>query len=128
MSKGHGRSFSFLAPNSTVRVKIEIRDLVTDQLLTPDKILNAKFTSMWKEWPNRKNAFTDMNFSKSLLNESIVNGTIVFTSPPEEGFYIAEFRFQADVGGEIMEGTGNIFFELKKYMIWAELSSAGEDN
>ena len=124
-----GDTFSFLAPNSTVRVKLEIRDMLSDELLNSSQILNAKFTEMWKEWPERKNAFTDMtNFNKAMLNESIQGDTIVFTSPPEEGFYHAEFRFQADVSGTVMKGTGSIFFELKKYMIWADLQSVSEDN
>jgi hypothetical protein len=124
-----GDSFSFLAPNSTVRVKLEIRDIATDELLSAGSILNAKFTSMWKEWPERKNAFSEMSgFSKTLLNESVQNATIVFNSPPEEGFYSAEFRFQANLSGETAEGTGTIFFELKKYMIWAQLSSMSQGN
>ena len=124
-----GDSFSFFAPNSTVRVKLEIRDMLTDELLAADKILNARFTEMWKEWPERKNALTEMaGFDKSKLNESTDGDKIVFISPPEEGFYMAEFRFSANVSGTIMEGTGNIFFELKKYMIWAQLQSVGEDS
>lgn len=124
-----GDSFSFFAPNSTVRVKLEIRNLATDELLQSGDILNAKFTEMWKEWPESKNALTEMSgFNKTTLNESMDGDTIVFTSPPEEGFYMAEFRFQANMSGEILEGTGNIFFELKKYMIWADLDSVGEGN
>ncbi len=123
-----GSSFSFFAPNSTMRVKLEVRDMLTDQLLPAENIINAKFTEMWKEWPERKNVFKDMSaFTKSDLNESIVNNTIVFTSPPEEGFYTAEFRFKANVSGTMMDGTGTIFFELKKYMIWADLDVAGEE-
>ncbi|MBN2330241.1 MAG: hypothetical protein JXC85_00325 [Candidatus Aenigmarchaeota archaeon] len=123
-----GDKFSFFAPNSTVRVKIEIRDMVTDQLLSASSIINAKFTEMWKEWPERKNAFKDMSFSKAILNETMDGDKIVFTSPPEEGFYTAKFRFIANVGGQPIEGTGIIFFELKKYMVWANLESIGEDN
>ncbi len=124
-----GDSFSFFAPNSTVRVKLEIRNMVTDELLQASDIMDARFTEMWKEWPNRKNALTDMaGFDKTTLNESIEGDTIVFTSPPEEGFYMAEFRFRANVSGQVLEGTGNIFFELKKYLIWADLDSMSEGN
>jgi hypothetical protein len=120
-----GDAFSFFGPNSTVRIKIEIRDLATDQLLSADKILNARFTEMWKEWPERRNVFNGevTGFNKSMLNESIENSTIVFTSPPEEGFYSAKFRFVANLNGTPVEGTGLIFFELKKYMIWGNLQS-----
>lgn len=123
-----GDSFSFFAPNSTVRVKLEIRDMVTDELLNSSAILDAKITEMWREWPTRKNALTEMNFNKTQLNESLSGDKLIFTSPPEEGFYVANFRFKANVLGTITDGTGMIFFELKKYMIWAELDSASEDN
>jgi|GEM_PF-1152367 len=123
-----GDSFSFFAPNSTVRVKLEIRDMVTDELLNGSDILDARITEMWKEWPTRKNALKEMNFNKSQLNESLSGDKIIFTSPPEEGFYVAKFRFKADLDGTITEGTGMIFFELKKYMIWGDLESASEGN
>jgi hypothetical protein len=123
-----GDSFSFFSPNSTVRVKIDIRDMVTDELLNTSAILDVKITEMWREWPTRKNALTEMSFNKTQLNESLSGDKLTFTSPPEEGFYVANFRFKANVLGTITEGTGMIFFELKKYMIWAELSSAGEGN
>jgi len=123
-----GDSFSFFGPNSTVRVKLEIRDMVTDELLSSGAILDAKITEMWREWPTRKNALTEMNFNKTQLNESLSGDKITFTSPPEEGFYTANFRFKANVGGTPTDGTGMLFFELKKYMIWADLQSASEDN
>ena len=42
--------------------------------------------------------------------------------------YHAKFRFKASFSGTVEEGTGDMFFDLKKYMIWADLQSSGEGN
>jgi hypothetical protein len=120
-----GDDFSFLAPNSTVRIKLKIRDLVTDQELSADNITNAKIIELYKVFPSFKDVLANSTLRNS-LNESIANGTISFTSPSDEGFYMMKFRFTADVGGTTETGIGDAFFMLKKYMIWGQLAGAQE--
>ncbi|MFQ6009976.1 MAG: hypothetical protein ACE5J7_02545 [Candidatus Aenigmatarchaeota archaeon] len=116
----HGEEFGFFAPNSTVRIKLNVRDLLTDTEIPGENITSVKLIEMWKEFPEpRQDVFTPAY--RAAANESVANGTISFTSPNSEGFFLAKFRFKADVGGTEMEGTGDVFFMLKKYFIWAEV-------
>ncbi|MCK5548542.1 MAG: hypothetical protein KAI64_05980, partial [Thermoplasmata archaeon] len=119
-----GDKFAFLSPNSSVRIKIEIRDMLTDYLLNSSAMLDLKIIEMWKEWPDRKDAFSsDMpGYTREVANATVNGSFIEFTSPPEEGFYMAKFRFKIQSYGLIEEGVGDLFFDLKKYMIWADLS------
>jgi hypothetical protein len=110
-----GDDFGFFAPNSTVRIKLKIIDMLTHNELPVDNITNAKIIEMQKEYP------TYRDISVQNLSESVVNGTIQFTSPNEEGFFSMKFRFKADVAGSIESGVGTAFFQLKKYMIWGNI-------
>ena len=118
-----GDDFSFFAPNSTVRIKLKVTDLVTDEELPSENITSAKIIELQRVFPT----FSDLLANSTLrdsLNENMVNGTINFTSPVDEGFYIMKFRFTASVNGTVESGIGDAFFMLKKYMVWGELSGA----
>jgi hypothetical protein len=118
-----GDDFSYFAPNSTVRIKLKVRDLVTDQELAGNNITSGKIIELEREFPSFRNILANSS-ERTNLNESIVNGTISFTSPADEGFYMMKFRFTADVAGNTETGMGDAFFMLKKYMIWGQLAGA----
>ena len=122
-----GDDFGFFAPNATIRIKLKVRDLVTDEELPAENITTGKIIELEKVYPD----FLDIMANSTLrnnLNESINNGTIIFTSPPFEGFYFMKFRFTADVDGTLYTGLGDAFFMLKKYMMWGELYGADRGN
>jgi len=118
-----GDDFSFFAPNSTVRIKLKVRDLVTDQELNASNITSGKIIELYRVYPSFKNILANFTLRDN-LNESITNGIISFTSPVDEGFYMMKFRFTADVAGSSETGMGDAFFMLKKYMIWGQLAGA----
>jgi len=118
-----GDSYGFFAPNTTVRMKIVVIDLLTDQELPAANITSGKIIEMHKEWPEFKDVLGNTSL-RNTLNESITNGTISFLAPNEEGFYSARFRFTAVVGNSTETGIGDMWFELKKYMIWGQLTGA----
>lgn len=118
-----GDDFSYFAPNSTVRIKLSVRDLVTDQDLPGGNITSGKIIELYRDFPSFKDILGNSSL-RTGLNESITNGTISFTSPPDEGFYSMRFRFSANVGGVSETGIGDAFFMLKKYMIWGQLYGA----
>jgi hypothetical protein len=112
-----GDDYWFFAPNTTMKIKLKIRDLSTRQDLPAENITGAKIIEMYKEFPNFQDAFTAA-FRVS-ANESVQNGTLVFNAPDAEGFFSLRFKFKAMVNGTEETGTGSAFFQLKKYMIWA---------
>jgi len=118
-----GEDFGFIAPNSTVRIKLKVTDLVTDEELPATNITSAKVIELYKVFPSFKDVLGNSTLRNN-LNESIVNGTISFTSPTDEGFYMMKFRFTADVAGNAEIGVGDAFFMLKKYMVWSNLAGA----
>ena len=120
-----GEEFGFFAPNSTVRIKLKVTDLKTDEELPAENITSAKIIELEREFPSFKDILADETLRNN-LNESVVNGTISFNSPVDEGFYIMKFRFTAYVDGQTETGIGDAFFMLKKYMVWGELTGAEE--
>lgn len=118
-----GDDFAFLAPNSTVRIKLTVRDLATDEELPADNITSGKIIELVKVFPTQRDILANST-ERDLLNESISGGKIIFNSPNDEGFYKMRFRFSARIGGEVQTGTGEAFFMLKKYMIWGQLYGA----
>lgn len=111
-----GDDFGFFAPNSTVRIKLIITDMLTHDELPAENITNAKIIEMKKEFP------TYREISVQNLSESAENGTIQFTSPNEEGFFSMRFRFKVNVAGTVEEGIGTAFFQLKKYIVWGHIA------
>ena len=120
-----GEEFGFLAPNSTVRIKLQLTDLKTDEELPATNITSAKIIEMERVFPSFIDILADPTLRNN-LNESVANGTISFTSPVDEGFYIMKFRFTANVDGQTETGIGDAFFMLKKYMVWGQLYGAEE--
>ncbi|MHC4479322.1 MAG: hypothetical protein ACYTEL_27195, partial [Planctomycetota bacterium] len=116
-----GEEFSFFAPGNVVRIKLKVMDLTTREELNATSILGAKIINMRREFPG----FKEIDIKTNISNESVVNGTIEFVAPEEEGFYSMKFRFKANVSGQIEEGIGTGFFALKKYIIWGELDCGG---
>jgi hypothetical protein len=112
-----GDDYWFFAPNTTMKIKLKINNLATRQDLSADNIIDAKITEMYKEFPDYQDVFTGTYRSTASMN--ISNGTLVFNAPDSEGFFSLKFRFRANVNGTEESGTGNAFFQLKKYMIWA---------
>ncbi len=112
-----GDDYWFFAPNTTMKIKLKIRDLATRQDLPPQNITGAKIIEIYKQFPDYQDVFTS-EFRTS-VNESIQNGTLIFNSPDAEGFFFMRFKFKAFVNGTEETGTGSAFFQLKKYMIWA---------
>ncbi|MDY6965478.1 MAG: hypothetical protein SVM80_05835 [Halobacteriota archaeon] len=115
-----GEDFGFFAPNTTVRIKLKVKDLVTDTDLSPENITGAKIIEMHREFPTYSDTLDQVS------DETIDNGTISFLAPAEEGFYWMRFRFKANLDGQIEEGLGSAFFQLKKYMIWGYVDSGSE--
>ncbi len=113
-----GDKFWFYAPNSTIRIKLRIQDLATREEIPADNITDAKIIGMTQEFPTFSDVFTGEY--RDVMNESIENGTLIFTSPSSEGFFSLRFKFKANVSGSVEEGIGKAAFMLKKYMIWAE--------
>lgn len=118
-----GEDFSFFAPNETMRIKLKITNLSNNRLLDPSSIINAKIISMQREFPSYEDAMTSEYLG--IINESISNGTLSFTTPLNEGFYTMKFRFATNFTdpetGLNLSGIGSASFMLKKYIIWAEL-------
>lgn len=121
-----GEDFWFYAPNTTIRIKLKVTDLVTRQELPAVNITGAKIVEMFKEWPSFQDVFTEGY--RTVANESVANGTISFTSPNAEGFFSMRFKFRATVAGEAnpVDGSGSGFFMLKKYMIWGQPSGCSQ--
>ena len=113
-----GDDFWFYKPNETIKIKLKIIDLGTRQELDANKIIDAKILEMYKVWPSYNDVFTDEY--KAIANETMINGTLRFITPDEEGFFMFKFKFKANLSGNIEEGIGKGFFMLKKYMIWGE--------
>lgn len=119
-----GDDFGFFAPNSTVRIKLKVTDLLTDADVSENRIISAKIIGMQKMYPSFKDILGNAS-ARGTLGENITNGTISFTSPNDEGFYSMKFRFTANASdGTLETGIGDAFFMLKKYMIWGQLSGA----
>ncbi|MCG2723162.1 hypothetical protein L6303_00260 [archaeon] len=118
-----GDDFSFLAPNSTVRIKLKVTDLSTDTALDGDKITSGKIIELYKVFPSYKDVLGNSTL-RDTLNATISNGTLIFNSPNDEGAYMMKFRFTANVSGVTETGIGNAFFMLKKYMVWGQLYGA----
>ncbi|MCX6814157.1 MAG: hypothetical protein NTY20_00685 [Candidatus Aenigmarchaeota archaeon] len=112
-----GDDYWFFAPNTTMKIKLKIKDLSTREDLPANNITGAKIIEMYKEFPDFQDVFT-ASFRAS-ANESVQNGNLVFNAPDAEGFFSMKFKFKAYVNGAMEEGIGNAFFQLKKYMIWA---------
>lgn len=119
-----GDDFWFYAPNTTIRIKLKITDLLTRQDLPAQNITNAKIVEMSKQWPTYQDVFTQDY--RATANETVANGTISFTSPNAEGFFFFKFKFKANLAGNITDGVGTGFFMLKKYMIWGQPSGCQE--
>ena len=113
-----GDDFWFYAPNETIKIKLKITDLLTRRELDASKITDAKIIEMYKVWPSYKDVFTDAY--RAIANETLINGTIRFVTPDDEGFFMFKFKFKANLSGTVEEGTGTGYFMLKKYMIWGE--------
>jgi hypothetical protein len=120
-----GEDFKFLAPNSSIIIKIKLQELENRTELPGSNITSIKIIGMERVFPTYSDVFSDSAY-KALVNESIVttgDGSgkgIQFISPEGEGFHIMKFKFKAMIGNEIVEGMGTAEFMLKKYMIWAE--------
>ncbi len=112
-----GDDYWFFAPNTTMKIKLKIKDLSTRQDLPAENITGAKIIEMHKEFPDFQDIFTP-SFRAS-ANESVQSGNLVFNAPDAEGFFSLKFKFRALVNGTEETGIGNAFFQLKKYMIWA---------
>jgi len=115
-----GEEYGFFAPNSTVRIKLKITDLRTDEELPSTNLTSAKIIKLERVFPSYTDVLANSTIRYS-LDENITNGMISFTSPPDEGFYMMKFRFSAYVHGEVETGIGEASFMLKKYMIWGQL-------
>ncbi len=120
-----GDDFGFFAPNSTVRIKLSVRDLVTDQDLPASNITSGKIIEMHREFPEFRDIMGNSTLRNN-MNESVANGTISFLAPNDEGFFAMKFRFTANVGNSTESGIGDAFFMLKKYMIWGQLPSVDQ--
>ncbi|MGC9310168.1 MAG: hypothetical protein ACP5E4_00420, partial [Candidatus Aenigmatarchaeota archaeon] len=117
-----GDEFWFYAPNSTLRIKLKVTNLLTREEVSAGSILSARIIEMYRVWP----AFGDQLTGGYNPNASASNGTITFTSPNSEGFFMFKFKFKVNVSGQNVTGTGTGYFMLKKYMIWGEQSGFGE--
>ncbi|NOZ83040.1 MAG: hypothetical protein GXN98_04425, partial [Euryarchaeota archaeon] len=116
----NGEDFGFNLPNSTLRVKLNVQNLLTREFLPPESIVDADIVSLRRDFPSYKEV--DISTIASTVNVS--GGILSFQAPNMEGFFTMRFRFKANVSGEIKEGVGNAFFMLKKYIIWAEPACA----
>ncbi|MFH1432424.1 MAG: hypothetical protein ABIG84_04365, partial [archaeon] len=110
-----GDDFWFYEPNSSIKIKIKVTDLLTRADVPAGNITDAKIIEMYKVWPAFEDVFADESY---VPNAAAANGTITFMSPEAEGFFMFKFKFKAKVGGVEEYGVGNGFFMLKKYMIW----------
>jgi hypothetical protein len=117
-----GEDFWFYAPNSSIRIKIKVTDLETRNEIPSTDIIDARILEMYKEWPS----FEDVLTAEYKPDESIINGTLNFTTPNSEGFFRFIFKFKANLSGVIEEGVGTGFFMLKKYFIWGEPVCPGQ--
>ncbi len=119
-----GDDFGFFAPNSTVRIKLRVTDLLTDADVSGENITSVKIIGLQRMFPSFKDILGNAS-ARGTLGENVTNGTISFTSPNDEGFYSMKFRFTASASdGTLETGIGDAFFMLKKYMIWGQLSGA----
>lgn len=119
-----GDDFSYLAPNSTVRIKLKVTDLLTDAEVDAANITSGKIIGLYQVFPSFKDVLGNSTL-RDTLSENITNGTITFISPNSEGFYSMKFRFVATgADGHTETGIGDAFFMLKKYMVWGQISGA----
>lgn len=119
-----GDDFGFFAPNSTVRIKLKVTDLLTDADVFENSIISAKIIGMQRMYPSFKDVLGNVS-ARGTLGENVTNGTISFISPNDEGFYSMKFRFTANASdGTLETGIGDAFFMLKKYMVWGQLYGA----
>lgn len=111
-----GEDFGFNTPNSTVRVKLIVQNLLTREFLPPESIVDADIVSLRREFPS----FQQVDVSSIATTVEVNGGVLKFKAPNMEGFFSMKFRFKANVSGVVKEGVGSAFFMLKKYIIWAE--------
>jgi hypothetical protein len=116
-----GEEFGFNTPNSTIRVKLHVQDLLTREFLPPESIISANIVSLRREFPS----FQDVPVSDIATTVEVNGGVLSFKAPNMEGFFSMKFRFKANVSNKIKEGVGSAFFMLKKYIIWAEPQCTG---
>ncbi|MFH1174127.1 MAG: hypothetical protein V1725_03285 [archaeon] len=115
----NGQGFGFFSPLGVVNVKVALMDMTTDEEVNTSQILETRIVEVQQQYPSFADATTDI--SNESFNSS--SGIISFTAPSSEGFYSMQFRFKANMSGTIYEGVGSAFFELKKYIIFAEPQS-----
>ncbi len=121
----NGESIWFLKPNTTAKIKIDLTDLKTREKLNSSALLDISIMEIHREFPNYENVFSDSVYRNN-INESFANSTLSFNSPSSEGFYFIKFRYKADYEGSNEYGTGESFFMVKKYIIFAEPVNAEE--
>ncbi len=118
----NGEDFSFNVPNSTLRVRLNVQNLLTRDFLPPESIVDANIVSLRRDFPS----YREVDISTIAPTVNVSGGVMSFQAPSMEGFFTMRFRFKANVSGEIKEGVGNAYFMLKKYIIWAEPACSGE--
>ena len=118
----NGEDFGFNVPNSTIRVKLHVQNLLTREFLPPESIVDADIVSLRRDFPS----YSEVDVSSIAPTVNVSNGVLSFRAPDMEGFFTMKFRFRANVSGEIREGVGSAFFMLKKYIIWAEPACSSE--
>ncbi|WP_456473884.1 hypothetical protein [Candidatus Pyrohabitans sp.] len=116
-----GEEFGFNTPNSTLRVKLNVQNLLTREFLPPESIISANIVSLRREFPS----FQKVDVSGIATSVNVSGGVLSFKAPNLEGFFSMKFRFKVNVSNEIKEGVGGAFFMLKKYIIWAEPQCKG---
>jgi hypothetical protein len=97
--------------------------MLTKEDLNASQILNAKIIDVNQEYPTYASALSQI--ANEALNTT--TGTLSFVAPSGEGFYSIKFRFKANVSSVVYEGEGSAFFELKKYIIYAEVPMTEEN-
>lgn len=114
----NGENFGFFSPDTTVNIKIKLQDMITNELLNASQIMDIKIIDAKKEWPT----YSDVLLQISNESYNTTTGTLNFIAPNSEGFFSIVFRFKANISDTIYEGEGDAFFELKKYIIFAQVS------
>ncbi len=114
----NGNEFGFFSPGTTVYMKITLTDMLTDLALNDSQIKEVTISQVEKN-----------GVLYTVTNESYDNttATLRFTSPAYEGFYSLRFRFKAMIDGANHTGEGQAFFQLKKYIIFAQVAQGEGD-
>jgi|GEM_PF-5291716 len=112
-----GNNFGFFKPGGTVRLQLKVKNLGTGNWVKPDEILDPKLVEVRQLWPGYKDMFEEPGYNKSVANESISDGILMFTAPNSEGFYEIKFRFKANLSDNLVDGEGSASISLKKYFI-----------